>query len=204
MGNRWVKSIVIVVVALIATAVGDVCVQRNSPRKVAPKSMEAMDVIRAKMLGMTGGYLPIALDISGVNDPRLVTAVESGIKDDDIVIGVVAFGESRAYLRSAFDGAPDRHIVNDKFGSVPVSITHCDRTRCTRVLTSDTLQNSINIRCGGWLAVQEMALLVDSTTYAQSSQEIPLEDLPFVVTTWKAWVSTHPGALVYVGKQQEG
>ncbi len=201
MGNRWFKYIVIVAAAVTATASGDFWIQRSSRRQIVFETKEAL---RGKMLLLKGSYPAMALDVPGVNGPHLVSAGESGVRDEDIVIGVVAFGEPRAYLRSAFDGSPDRHIVNDKFGSVPVSITHCDRTRCTRVLTCDALQSSINIRCGGWLAVQEMALLVENTTYAQSSQEIPLEDVPFVVTTWKDWLATQPETLVYVGKQQEG
>jgi hypothetical protein len=200
MGNRWFKSIVIVVAAVISTALGDIWMQLGGWRKVAQEPIVAPVPIPWKM-----DCVSIPMDVSGVNDPHFVSAVESGIKDEDIVIGVVAFGESRAYLRSAFNfnGSPAPHIVNDKFGSIPVSITHCDRTRCTRVLTSDT-QSSIKIRCGGWLDVQEMALIVGDKTYPQSSQEVPLQDLPFVVTTWKDWVAAQPKTQVYVGPPQEG
>lgn len=145
----------------------------------------------------------VLLDVAGVSDPQLVSAEESGLRDDDIVIGVEAFGVSRAYLRSAFDREPQRHVVNDRFGSVPVTITHCDSTRCTRVLTSGNGDNAVEIHCGGWLDIQEMALLIGEKMYPQSSPDIPLKDVPFIVSTWKEWREKHPNSQVYRGEVWE-
>ena len=166
--------------------------------------MQDYSLAPAESSGMKQDFPPMNMDLSGVNEPQLISAAASGLQDEELVIGVVAFGESRAYLQSALGGLPERHIVNDEFGSIPVSITYCDRTRCTRVLTSDKIKGRLDMRCGGWLAIQEMALLLDKKRYPQSSQELPLQDLPFKVTTWKAWVSAQPNTLVYVGKNQEG
>jgi hypothetical protein len=143
------------------------------------------------------------LDVAGVSDPMLVSAEESRLRDDDIVIGVAAYGESRAYLRRAFDRDPQRHVVNDSFASIPVSITHCDKTRCTRVLTRGKANEPIEIHCGGWLDIQEMALVIGEKMYPQSSSQIPLTDVPFVVSTWKEWREKHPNSLVYVGDATE-
>ncbi|MBC7856441.1 MAG: DUF3179 domain-containing protein [Pirellulaceae bacterium] len=139
------------------------------------------------------------VDFPGVSCPEFKTADESAVQQSEIVIGVVAFGEARAYLRSAFD-LRKQHIVNDKIGSVPITIIHCDRTRNTRVLTSGKPDGDANIRCSGWLVKKsEMAIRVNNQEYAHSSQDIPLQDLPFVVTTWKEWQQAHPTSLVYMG-----
>lgn len=142
---------------------------------------------------------PLVLDEEGVRNPQLVSATTATLADDEMIIGVTAFGESRAYVRRAFDDVPARHVVHDKFGAVPVTITHCNRTRCTRVFTAKDGESALDIRCGGWLSQQEMALHVGDQEYAQSSQKIPLPELPFVVMTWKQWQQSQPDSLVYLG-----
>lgn len=139
-------------------------------------------------------------DVEGVTNPKLLLAKDSGLRDDDLVIGVVAFGETHAYLTSAFARLPERHIVNDKFGDVPVTITHCDLTSCTRVLSSGE-KGTLNVRCGGWSPEDGMALLVDEREFSQASKDIPLKDVSYVVTTWKEWNTAHPETKVYEGGQ---
>jgi len=140
------------------------------------------------------------LSVAGVKNPSLLRADAATLVDDEIIIGVTAFGESRAYVRRAFDRLARRHVVHDQFGSTPVTITHCDRTRFTRVFISKDGKTQCDVRCGGWLEEQEMALLVDGKEYSQSAQDIPLDDLDFVVTTWKEWRETQPNSRVYIGE----
>lgn len=201
MDSRSLKNIFPVVIAVLAAGLGIVWIQLDSRQQIAPAARNATGA-NSPDDGPKRNFPPIVLDIPGVDDPYLVPAVESDLKDEDLVIGVAAFGESRAYLRRAFDGPLGRRIVNDKFGSVPVSITHCNRTGCTRVLTGDKRQGPFDIRCGGWLASQEMSLLIENRSYAQSSREIPWTDIPFVITTWKDWMSAQPQTLVYLGREQ--
>jgi hypothetical protein len=153
----------------------------------------------ATVVGRSPAASDFSLDAAGISNPMLVSAEQSGLLDSEIIIGVVAMGQPRAYLRSAFDSLPEKHIVNDMFGSVPVTIAHCDRTRCTRIFTSSKPGGSMNIRCGGLLASQQMVLLVDEQRFALTSEDIPLKDIPFVVTTWKEWLATHPETTVYIG-----
>src|SRR4051794_31936232 len=68
-------------------------------------------------------YMSQSLDVAGVTNPRLVSAAQSGLLDNDIVIGVIAFGEARAYLQSAFAHQAGLHVVNDKLGNIPVTVT---------------------------------------------------------------------------------
>jgi hypothetical protein len=147
----------------------------------------------------SSAFPTMSVDFAGVSNPQLIPAEKCGLRDNDIIIGVNVFGESRAYLQLALGGLPDRHLVNDVISTIPVTITYCDRTQCTRVLSSGSVKEAVSIRCGGWLAVQEMALLVDGKKYAQSSPEIPLMDLPFEISTWKEWQQKHPDSMVYLG-----
>src|SRR6476660_2768968 len=103
-------------------------------------------------------YMSQSLDVAGVTNPRLVSGAQSGLVDNDIVIGVVAFGEARAYLQSAFAQRAELHVVNDKLGNIPVTVTYCDLTSCTRVLTSGKSDSLLSIRCGGFRSSTEMAL----------------------------------------------
>ena len=139
------------------------------------------------------------LDAEGITNPKLVSASESGLLDTDLVIGVVAFGEARAYLQRALAYYPERHVVNDKFGDVPVTVTHCDVTSCTRVLTKGKKDAPVNVRCGGWSDKKGMALIVDELEYPQLSKDVPLQDVSHVVTTWKEWRALHPESMVYLG-----
>jgi hypothetical protein len=141
----------------------------------------------------------LSVDMEGVRDPEMVPADELMLEDDEVVIGVVAYGQARAYLSRAFAKRPNLHVVHDQFGLNPVAVTHCDRNGCTRVFTGKQGEQALDLRCGGWLPVQEMSLRVGDREYAQSSPEIPLADLPFVVTTWKDWRQQQPGSLVYLG-----
>ena len=144
-------------------------------------------------------YTPFDADVDPISNVELIPATEILLADDEVVIAVAAFGETRAYVRRALQGYPERHVVHDELGSTPVAVTHCERTGCTRVLTAKDAGSLLNVRCGGWLPVQEMALLVGSQRYAQSSPDLPLADLPFIETTWKAWKQQHPNSLIYAG-----
>jgi hypothetical protein len=140
-------------------------------------------------------------DVPGNSDPTLVNANDADLADDDLVIGVVAFGEAKAYLREALDGRPANHVVHDRFGATQVTVTYCGRTGCTRVFSATGEKNLHDLHCGGWMAQQEMALLVGAKRFPQSSQEIPFDDVPFIVTTWGEWRMEYPESAVYLGRR---
>jgi hypothetical protein len=143
----------------------------------------------------------------GIDRPPTRTAAESGLPDDAVVIGVSSAGKDRAYLVTAFSG-PTRHVVNDLVGGVPVSVTHCDRTDCTRVFTDPDLDVPLPLATGG-LIRDHLLLRTREGFYYQETGEstipgndkgFPFEDHPFVRTTWKAWREKHPDTDVYVGE----
>ncbi len=144
-------------------------------------------------------YMPMKFEFPAVENPPLDHADEVSIDDDAIVIGVVVNGETRAYLREAFEDHPDRHIVTDSIDETPIAVTHCDRIRCTRVFTGPKLEDAKNIHVGGWRFDQTLALIVDDKECSQKSPEIPLADVPFLELPWGMWRELFPDTLVYVG-----
>ena len=59
-------------------------------------------------------------DILPIYDPVMVSAGESGLEDDDHVMGLAIDGEARAYpVRELFS----REMVNDEVAGVPVLVT---------------------------------------------------------------------------------
>lgn len=139
-------------------------------------------------------YPPRTLDLPGVTAPKLVPASSVHLAADEVVIGVKESGQARAYLARAFHGDPAKHLVRDQLGEATVVVTHCDRNGCTRVFKAP----SADVRVGGWTG-EELELLVDDVRYPQDSQQIPLDDVSFVVTSWKQWRDENPGTLIYSG-----
>jgi hypothetical protein len=141
------------------------------------------------------------VDVPGDTKPTFTSAAEFPLGDQEVVIGVVAFGQAKAYVRRVFSGA-GTHIVHDRFGDTQVTVTHCNRTRCTRVFTAADDQDLSILHCGGWMEEQELALLIGGTRFPQSSEEIPFDEVPFVVTTWGKWRAKNPQSIVYLGSPE--
>jgi hypothetical protein len=135
------------------------------------------------------------------------------VPDDAVVIGVEVGSVARAYVVQAFevrnlrpaDAQQDpevakvlgRHVVNDVIDGTAISVTHCDRNRCTRVLTDADSAEALEIGVGGW--DDGMLLLIDGERVPQAAQDVPFEDVPFEVTTWEQWREEHPHTDVYIG-----
>jgi hypothetical protein len=141
------------------------------------------------------------VDLPGYTQPEFTVAEEFPLADHELVIGVVAFGKAKAYLRRSFSG-PGTHIVHDRFGKTQVTVTHCNRTRCTRVFTAADDQDLSVMHCGGWMKEQELALLIGGTRFPQSSADVPFDEVPYVVTTWGKWRAKNPQSLVYLGSPE--
>lgn len=140
------------------------------------------------------------LDIPGICAPQLLPAGTVNLKDEEVVIGVVVGGLSRAYLRKAFDGH-EHHVVNDLVGIAPISVTHYKLARCTRVLTHQAgVEQPLGIRIGGWNREYGMMMvIVNEQRYLQLSPDIPLLDVPYSEVTWGEWRREHPDSLIYLG-----
>ncbi len=141
----------------------------------------------------------VLVDAKPITSPQFVAADFAPIQDDEVVIGVLIENEPRAYLRDAFDDNPANHVVVDRVGSLNIAVTHCDMNRCTRILAgAEGKPPDVRVGGLGWSGRErEMLLFVDGERYVHSSPGIPLDDVPFVETTWGLWRVVYPETLVY-------
>jgi len=135
--------------------------------------------------------------------PKVYSAESARLGPDEPVIGVVAGGRARAYRRAAFERA-EHHVVNDLVGDVPLTVTHCDLTRCTRVYAGDGVtplqmtpggyQDGMLLRALGRLYRQETGRPADDP----DGPPLPYRTIPFEITTWSKWRAAHPDTDAYL------
>ncbi len=139
----------------------------------------------------------------GIKQPPSVPPDKAGLADKEEIIGVSVAGKHRAYAIRAFQRQID-HVVNDLIKDVPVTVTYCNQTHCHKVFTSDKRGSPLDVSLGG-MGRDEMLLKIGSDYYGQKSgkggggSRFPYNELPVVLTTWKAWKEAHPDTDVYVG-----
>jgi hypothetical protein len=149
-------------------------------------------------------------DAPAVQQPPALPADEAALDDDTPVIGVLASGRARAYLVEALEQGASSHVVNDVLGGVPVSVTHCDLSGCTRVFSGATPGRPLELSVGG-INGYRLVLKVDDRRYRQEtsapldggSPPFPYREYPAERTTWGAWRRAHPGTDVYMGSVDE-
>src|SRR5262249_9777812 len=133
-----------------------------------------------------------------VRDPQAVPAADAGLADDEPVLGVVVAGRARAYLVRAMSGEPRLHVVNDRLGGRPVSVSYCDRPACAHAFTGEPGE-ALDLAMGGFMQGQ-MVLRANGAVYAQATLQplgpgggpFPFGQLDFTRTTWKEWRTAHP------------
>lgn len=127
------------------------------------------------------------------------------INDSDVVVGVEINGDARAYPIRIIAW---HEMVNDTIGGIPVSLAYC--TLCGSPILFDGRVGSEVYRFGtSGLLYRSNKLMYDRNTrtlWNQFSgkpawgslvgQDIRLEVLPVVVTTWGDWYSRHPDSTV--------
>jgi hypothetical protein len=146
-------------------------------------------------------------EMSGLRNPRSFSAEASQIPDNDEVIGVVVNGRSRAYWLKALK-YPPWHIINDVVVGVPIAVTYCDRTDCTRVYTNGESSVPLDVNLGG-LYGRQMVVKVAGSLYLQDSGKpfevgagtpsLPYTNHPWERTTWQEWRQRHPNTDVFIG-----
>jgi hypothetical protein len=152
----------------------------------------------------------------GIQQPPTHPAAAASLHDDEEVLGIVAGGRSRAYRVSAMARGPEEHIVNDVLAEVPITVTYCDISRCSRAFTGPERGVSLDVRQGGLymrdksgVGERRMMLEIGGTNFFQDSGQpveprpglsaLPYPDYPLVRTTWGAWKQSHPETDVYEG-----
>jgi hypothetical protein len=145
-------------------------------------------------------------DALGIERPATLPADAVSILDEEPVIGVVAHGHSRAYLREALIRGADRHIVNDILADVPVSVTCCDLDDCVRGFAGKAGEPPLPLAQGGRRGGQ-MVLKIGNGSYGQRTEQaldpaappFPFAQYPVEKTTWGAWRKLHPDTDIYLG-----
>lgn len=148
------------------------------------------------------------LKVPGISLPQLCPPEHVNLSEAAAVIGIEINGESRAYTVEAFMApnvdTPDDlsvHVVNDVVGEAAIAVTHCDVTHSTRVLarpiTDSNLGAPLDVCIGGFR--RGMLLNVNDSEYSQHAEDLPLDDIPYLTTTWGDWLEQHPDTLVYTG-----
>jgi Protein of unknown function (DUF3179) len=159
---------------------------------------------RPRTHALVSGY-QITPSNTGIIRPPTVAVSVARLPDQEMVIGVKIHGKARAYRRAAFVPILD-HVVNDVLGAVPVSVTHCDQTGCTRVFTSDgteplelmtgAFMDGLLLKAHGRLYRQDTSAAVDHV----DDNPLPYQRLPFEETTWGHWRAENPDTDVYLGR----
>ncbi len=145
-----------------------------------------------------------------INRPRVFSAAEVIVDDDETVIGITVGARHRAYILHAFYGNPMVHVVNDVIGQDAVSISVCDRTGCCQVFDEPNQKDPLKLAFGGWRDGQMMLRTPDGLYYIESLDAVRAEDKPFRFsalqfekTTWKKWKEAHPDTDIYVKPERK-
>lgn len=144
--------------------------------------------------------------LPGITKPPVVAAADSKLADEAIVIGVSVGDSHRAYLLDAFK-FPERpgpfipelarvHVVNDVVDGKAVTVTHCDKSHCTKVFWNSDSDRPLTV---GITRVKDgkMHLSYGGQEFDQGSADAPLTSLHFETMKWKEWRELHPATTVY-------
>jgi hypothetical protein len=151
-----------------------------------------------------------AWDMPGIAQPPALPLDKAPLDDDTPVIGVLASGKARAYLVEAFEHGPASHVVNDVLGRVPISVTHCDISGCTRVFTAAASDQPLELSVVG-IRDRRLVLKFAGHMYCQETSEsldregvpLPCREYPAELTVWSDWRQAHPESDVYMGTVEE-
>ena len=135
--------------------------------------------------------------LPGMIAPITLTATEARVTDTEQVIGITIGDEHRAYIVNAF--APlGQKVINDLINEIPFAITYCDIYERARVFTSTERGEYLHVGLGGWMN-KEMFFYFENVRFSQSSENAPLPDYPYIITTWGQWLEVHPDSRIYLG-----
>ena len=135
--------------------------------------------------------------LPGMIAPVTLTATEARVTDTEQVIGITIGDEHRAYIVNAF--APlGQKVINDLINEIPLAITYCDIYERARVFTSTERGEYLHVGLGGWMN-KEMFFYFENVRFSQSSENAPLPDYPYIITTWGQWLEVHPDSRIYLG-----
>jgi hypothetical protein len=124
------------------------------------------------------------------------------VPDGVEVIGVAIGDRYRAYALSDL-WFPDRHVLSDRVGNTPISVTFCNLGNCARAFAGAEGDPTLPLTNGGQHPSKpwRMILSVNGRKFEQdtldpldgeSAQPFPYRSLDAVRTTWGEWKAKHP------------
>ncbi|MBI3571667.1 MAG: DUF3179 domain-containing protein [Gammaproteobacteria bacterium] len=144
--------------------------------------------------------------IPPLRDPKMIVAAQADyLRDGHVVFGIEVNGDARAYPKRIMGW---HEMFVDTVGDVPVAGVYC--TLCGTMILYQTEHKGVNHRLGtsGFL-YRSNKLMYDQATQSLWStfegrpvigplvgQNIVLERLSIVTTTWGEWRRRHPGTRV--------
>jgi hypothetical protein len=142
-----------------------------------------------------------------VNQNReTVPASEARFGNQDLVIGVVGEGESRAYPLNFLVG-PTNEIVNDRLGGLDIAVTWSLANKSglvySRSLEGMELEFGVRGLVDGTLLMYDRQTLslwrqLTGTAIDGPLKDRRLEKIPCLLTTWEHWKSAHPETTAYI------
>ncbi len=145
--------------------------------------------------------------IPALDNPSLIAAEEADyLRPDEPVFGLTVNGDARAYPLAILDW---HELVNDVVGGTPVSLAYC--TLCGAGIVYDGRASNGEIYTFGTsgLLYRSNKVMYDRETRSLWNQltgkpiigplvrqDVRLNLLPVVLTSWEAWQTQHPETLV--------
>ncbi|MGH2953325.1 MAG: DUF3179 domain-containing protein [Solirubrobacterales bacterium] len=142
--------------------------------------------------------------IPAIDEPRFVAASEASfLTDEEVVFGLLAGGEARAYPQLALVW---HEIVNDVVVGEPVSVTYCPLTGSVVALSGSAGGRPLTFGTTGNL-VNSNLLMYDRVTDSEWPQLLAraidgpekgarLAEAPLVWSRWRDWRAAHPDTRV--------
>ncbi len=137
--------------------------------------------------------------IPAIDRPRFVAAAQSGLRDDDRVLGLALDGVARAYPVRILNW---HEIVNDRIGGRPVAVTYCPLCGTGVAFDARIAGREAVFGVSGLLYNSDV-LLYDRGSESLWSQLMEqavtgplkgtkLQALPLAHTSWADWRARHP------------
>jgi hypothetical protein len=165
----------------------------------AARPAAAPDPLRAEIVWAQEERPPVA-DL-----PVMLAEWAQEIRDDELVVGVIAGGLARAYPINKING-PEREVVNDSLGGLPIVVTWCQFCNHPLVFERTVDDRTLTFGLSGGLWRNNL-VLYDRETRSLWSQMLreaiagplkgkPLRVVPSVLTDWASWKSRYPATTV--------
>jgi len=137
--------------------------------------------------------------IPALTNPVFVTAGDTPLPQDALVLGVVEGGEARAYPHNLLW---HHEIINDRLGGVPITVSYCPLTGSGMVYEARISGVELDFGVSGLIFDNNLVLFDRSTESLWSQMRVQsicgsrrgTEPAlkPVVQSTWAAWKALHP------------